>query len=113
MRDLKIQLDRWCAASGVTSREDLHELFLLEQFKSTLSEHVSIFLTDRKVTSTEEAAILTDEYVLTHKCEVKRSRFKFSDSPTESVTLRHALSDKSERNLKVTLIKMTDVLIVI
>lgn len=100
VRDLKIQLDRWCAASGVTSREDLHELFLLEQFKSTLSEHVSIFLTDRKVTSTEEAAILTDEYVLTHKCEVKRSRFKFSDSPTESVTSRHALSDKSERNFK-------------
>lgn len=32
-RDLKIQLDRWCAASGANSREDLHELFLLEQFK--------------------------------------------------------------------------------
>lgn len=46
VRNVKIQLDRWCAALGVTSREDLHELFLLEQFKSTLPEHVSIFLTD-------------------------------------------------------------------
>ncbi len=102
-RDLKIQLDRWCAASGANSREDLHELFLLEQFKSTLSEHVSTFLTDRNVTSTENAAILTDEYVLTHKCEVKKGRFKFSDVPTEGVTVsRQGLSEhnRGERNWK-------------
>ncbi len=97
-RDLKIQLDRWCAASGANSREDFHELFLLEQFKSTLPEHVSIFLADRNVTSTENAAILTDEYVLTHKCEVKKGRFKFSDVPTEGVTVpRQVLSEHYNR----------------
>ncbi len=71
-RDLKIQLDRWCTASGANSREDFHKLFLLEQFKSTLPEHVSTFLADRNVSSTKDAAILTDEYVLTHKCEVRK-----------------------------------------
>ncbi len=97
-RDLKIQLDRWCTASGANSREDFHKLFLLEQFKSTLPEHVSTFLADRNVTSTENAAILTDEYVLTHKCEVKKGRFKFSDVPTEGVTVpRQVLSEHYNR----------------
>ncbi len=103
-RDLKIQLDRWCAASGTNNLEDFHELFLLEQFKSTLPEHISTFLADRNVTSTEDAAILTDEFVLTHKCEVKKGRFKFSDVPTEGVTVpRQVLSEhhnRGERNWK-------------
>ncbi|KAG1926323.1 thy-1 membrane glycoprotein [Pimephales promelas] len=108
VRDLKIQLDRWCIASGVTSREDLLELFLLEQFKSTLSEHVSIFLTDRNVTSAEEAAILTDEYALTHKCEVRKSRSKYNDSPTEHVTVRHTPADNKDLEKPVVLCSVGD-----
>ncbi len=42
----------------------VNKLFLLEQFKSTLPEHVSTFFADQNVTSTEDAAILTNEYVL-------------------------------------------------
>lgn len=63
-KDLRIQLDRWCTASGVYDYEELYALFLVEQFKSTLPEHVSIFLTDRNVRSVDDAAVLVDEYVL-------------------------------------------------
>lgn len=30
VRNIKIQLDHWCAASGITSCEDFHEFFLLK-----------------------------------------------------------------------------------
>nr|XP_055059873.1 uncharacterized protein LOC129443429 [Misgurnus anguillicaudatus] len=100
VKDLKIQLDCWCSASGTDTYENLYELFLLEQFKSTLPEHVSIFLIDRNVISTEEAAVLADEYVLNHKVELKKGRSKFTDNPEDGAVPRHVPSDKGERNLR-------------
>ncbi|KAK0140086.1 hypothetical protein N1851_022971 [Merluccius polli] len=39
---------------------------LLEYFKSALPEKMVIFLTEQKVTSPSKAAVLADEFVLTH-----------------------------------------------
>ncbi|KAL4009738.1 hypothetical protein ACER0C_003590 [Sarotherodon galilaeus] len=60
--------DKWCAANGVgDDYESLCELMLLEDFKNSLPERVIMFLNEEKVTSMSKAAVLADEFVLTHK----------------------------------------------
>ncbi len=45
----------------------LKDLMLLEDFKGCLSERVVTYLNEQKVTSLSQAAVLADEFVLTHK----------------------------------------------
>lgn len=60
--------DKWCAANEVKdSFESLRQLVLLEDFKSALPEKMVMFLNEQKVTSLSKAAVLADEFVLTHK----------------------------------------------
>lgn len=99
-KDLRIQLDRWCTASGVYDYEELYKLFLVEQFKSTLPEHVSIFLTDRNVRSVDDAAVLVDEYVLTHKAEEKNYRPKLSYSTVGGGFSKQFHSDNGGEKLR-------------
>lgn len=60
--------DKWCAANEVNDNfESLHELMLLEDFKSSLPERLIMFFYEQKVTLVSKAAVLADEFVLTHK----------------------------------------------
>lgn len=59
--------DRWCASNKVTNFDTLRELVLLEEFKNCLPERVVVHLNEQKVNSLSSAAVLADEYVLTHK----------------------------------------------
>ncbi len=59
--------DKWCAASKVNDFNSLRELVLLEEFKSCLPELVVVYLNEQKVTSMSQAAVLAEEFVLTHK----------------------------------------------
>lgn len=59
--------DRWCASSEVTNLSSLREMVLLEEFKNCLPECVVVHLNEQKVNSLSSAAVLVDEYVLTHK----------------------------------------------
>ncbi|XP_073721213.1 uncharacterized protein [Misgurnus anguillicaudatus] len=59
--------DRWCTSQDVTSQEELRQLILLEEFKNCLPEVVSVYLNEQKPKTLEQAAILADEFVLTHK----------------------------------------------
>lgn len=59
--------DRWCTAQNVESREDLRQLIRLGDFKNCLPEAVTLYLSEQKVQKLDEAAVLADEYVLTHK----------------------------------------------
>ncbi|KAF7690179.1 hypothetical protein HF521_011983, partial [Silurus meridionalis] len=60
-------LDKWCASSKVNDFDSLGELVLLEEFKNCLPDRVVVYLNERKVSSVSEAAVLADEFVLTHK----------------------------------------------
>ena len=75
-RDKEVQFDRWCMALDVTrDYNKLRQIILLEEFKSCLPPHLKTYLDERKVDNLNEAAILADDYSLTHK-----STFSKSDS---------------------------------
>lgn len=67
IREKESMFDRWCASMKVQSFEELRELILLEEFKNCLPEHVATYLNEQKVLKCSAAAVLADEYVLTHK----------------------------------------------
>uniref|UniRef100_A0A3P9JAN5 Gypsy retrotransposon integrase-like protein 1 n=1 Tax=Oryzias latipes TaxID=8090 RepID=A0A3P9JAN5_ORYLA len=66
-REKSILFDKWCSACEVKSLEDLRELILLEEFKKCLPERMVIYLNEQKVTGLMKAAVLADEFILTHK----------------------------------------------
>lgn len=66
-REKTTLFEKWCAASKVTTFEQLKELILLEDLKNSLPEVIVVHLNEKKVGKLSEAAVLTDEFVLTHK----------------------------------------------
>ena len=67
-REKGVLFDKWCSANEVKSSfEFLRQLMLLEDFKSALPERMVMFLNEQKVSSLSQAAVLADEFVLTHK----------------------------------------------
>lgn len=59
--------DKWCTTCKVNDVNALRELILLEDFKNCLSERIVVYLNEQKVSTLSAAAVLADEYVLTHK----------------------------------------------
>ncbi len=66
-RDKANLFDRCCAADKIDTLEQLKELILLEEFKNCLSEKIVVYLNEQKVSSLSEAAVFSDEFVLTHR----------------------------------------------
>lgn len=66
--------DKWCVASDVADFKSLRELVLLEEFKNCLPERVVVYLNEQKVNSLSHAAVLSDEFILTHKNVFVHSR---------------------------------------
>lgn len=66
-REKGVLFDKWCQASKVEDFAQLRELVLLEEFKKCLPERIVIYLNEQKVPSLSEAAVLADEFALTHK----------------------------------------------
>ncbi len=50
-----------------TAFEELQELVLLEDFKSCVSESLVVHLNEKRISKLSEAAILADEFILTHR----------------------------------------------
>lgn len=67
VRELTTFFNRWCTAEGVHIFETLCDLVLLEQFKNTIPDRIVTYITERKVKTAAEAAVLADEFVLIHK----------------------------------------------
>uniref|UniRef100_A0A8C6MEZ7 CCHC-type domain-containing protein n=1 Tax=Nothobranchius furzeri TaxID=105023 RepID=A0A8C6MEZ7_NOTFU len=65
-REKALMFDKWILASKVKTLQDLKELILMEEFKKCLPERLAIYLNERKVSSLFSAALLADEFVLTH-----------------------------------------------
>lgn len=66
-REEETLFDWWCSVQGVKTLDDLKALVLIEEFKNCLPERVVTYLNERKAVKLSDAAILSDEYVLTHK----------------------------------------------
>lgn len=66
-REKSVLFDKWCQASKVQTFDNLRELMLMEEFKNRLPEKIVIYLNEQKTTSLADAAVLADEFALTHK----------------------------------------------
>ncbi|KAJ8349330.1 hypothetical protein SKAU_G00244600 [Synaphobranchus kaupii] len=65
-REKESLFDRWCAAQGVKLFEQLCALMIKEELKNCLPERVATYLNEQKVTQVMQAAVLVDEFTLTH-----------------------------------------------
>lgn len=66
-REKGLLFDKWIAACDAADYDSLRELILVEEFKKCLPERVVVYLNEQKVNTLSSAAVLADEYVLTHK----------------------------------------------
>ena len=67
-REKETLFDRWCTSKQVDkSFEKLRQLVLLEEFKRRVSFQIKTHLDEQKVEDLRAAAILADDYALTHK----------------------------------------------
>ena len=66
-RELSTLFGRWRVASDVKTFDNLCELILVEQFRETLPENLATYLSERGADTLSEAAVLADDYALTHK----------------------------------------------
>ena len=74
VRALTLQFTRWRRSENIATLDDLIDLFLLEQYKNTLSEGVATYIVERKVRTASEAAVLADEWELTHRSRLDRRK---------------------------------------
>lgn len=94
-REKGLLFDRWCSASKATTLASLRELVLLEDFKNCLPERVIVYLNEQKVATLQQAAVLADEFALTHRNAFKSGQSEKSQSSDLQVT-----GSKSERPKK-------------
>uniref|UniRef100_A0A3Q4GPI4 SCAN box domain-containing protein n=1 Tax=Neolamprologus brichardi TaxID=32507 RepID=A0A3Q4GPI4_NEOBR len=66
-REKNALFEKWCCSCKVKTVEELKTLILLEEFKKCLPERIVTYLNEQKVSSLTNAALLADEFVLTHK----------------------------------------------
>ena len=81
-RDKEVQFDRWCTALDVAKDYNkLRQIILLEEFKSCLPPHLKTYLDERKVDKLNDAAVLADDYSLTHKNTFSKPDVPITSNP--------------------------------
>lgn len=81
--------DRWCSSREIDSREKIRALVLVEEFKNCLPDAVATYLNEHKVESLQEAAVLADKFVLTHRVfseDGQRPRSQFIHTGVQSTS---------------------------
>ena len=67
-REEEVLFDRWCTAKQVDNYyHKLRQLLLVEEFKKCLQSDVKMYLDEQKADGLHQAAVLADDYSLTHK----------------------------------------------
>ncbi len=61
-------------ASAVDDFEKLRDLIILEQFKNIVPDYIATYINEKKPKDAMEAAVLADDYVLTHKKVYREDR---------------------------------------
>lgn len=87
-RDKAVLFDKWRTSSGADDFNSLRELMLLEDFKQCLPERMVLYLNEQKVTTLSQAAVLADEFVLTHKNVFQSTGAEKSFVPRSSVNVQ-------------------------
>lgn len=80
--------DKWCFSSKVDDFVSLGEPLLLEDFKQCLPEKVVLYLNEQKVATLSQAAVLADEFVLTHKNVFQIAGAEKSSLPRASMNVQ-------------------------
>lgn len=62
--------DHWCTSVKVTTKEQLRELIILEEFKSCVPNAVAMHLNEHKGSKMSNAALMAEEFVLTHQLSI-------------------------------------------
>ena len=58
----------WCSSKEIDNNfEKVRQLLLIEEFKKCLPDKVKTYLDEKKVETLGQAAVLADDYILTHK----------------------------------------------
>lgn len=65
-RQQELAFDKWLRACDVHTFQDLKQLLLIEQFKSSVPRHIELHLSQQKVNGSRKAAEMADNYVLVH-----------------------------------------------
>lgn len=86
-REKGVLFDKWCASSQAEDFSTLRELMLLEDFKKCVPERTVLYLNEQKVTTLASAAVLADEFALTHKGVFSSAH---GDKSSSAVSLRPA-----------------------
>lgn len=104
-RDISLHFNRWVAAWEVNTYEQLHGLIILEQFKNSVSKQIANGITERRITTVSEAAILADDYALIHRSAFGGGGFKSHESkftkPPSQYSGDEAVRDNSTKVMKV------------
>ncbi len=80
-REKKALFEKWCFSSKISTFVQLQELILLEDFKACVPESVVVHLNEQKVQALTDAAIIADEFVLTHRNVFSSTRQMKNPSP--------------------------------
>jgi hypothetical protein len=96
-REKGVLFDKWSTTCRANDFNSLRELILLEEFKKCLPDRIVVYLSEQKVSSLSSAAVLADEYVLTHKVvfsseSVEEPRYR----PASQNSLRELQSPRRE-----------------
>ena len=67
VREKGALFDRLCSVEEVNNQAKIRELMLVEEFRNCIPMVVSTYLNERQVNTLHEAAVLADEFALTHR----------------------------------------------
>ena len=81
-------LFKWSTACKADDFESLRELILLEDFKKCLPDRIVVYINEQKVSTLSSAAVLADEFGLTHRIifapsSAEKNREPRQNSPPE------------------------------
>ncbi len=101
-REKALLFDKWCSATKTDDFNSLRELVLLEEFKACLSDRVVVYLNEQKVSSLAQAAVLADEFMLTHKGVffVTRTEKSMVTSPSQTQDFREKAGMPKSKELR-------------
>ena len=72
-REKEALFDRWCQSKKVRDFDKLRDLILLEDFRNCLPDKIATYINEQNVNDVSKAAVLADEYVLTHRSTFEKS----------------------------------------
>ena len=95
-REKETLFDRWCDSKEISDDYvKLRELMLIEEFKRCIPVELRTYIDEQKASELHDAAVLADEYALTHK-DVSKNKHSFSPKKFDSAKSSTNVPDKDK-----------------